>query len=74
MQSEEIFRGVVKEDFKVKSSVPLRTCYIKEITLDRFSLSTYQGHSYICRLIRTGVPKQMPKKKKELDKQIKGNP
>lgn len=23
MQSEEIFRGVAKEDFKVKSSVPL---------------------------------------------------
>ena len=73
MQSEEIFRRVVKEDFKVKSSVPLHTCYIKEITLDRFSLSIYQGHSYISRLIRTCVPKQMPKKKKEIDKQIKGN-
>lgn len=63
MQSEEIFRGVAKEDFKVKSSVPLPTCYIKETTLDRFSLSTYQAHSYICRLIRTCVPKQMPKKR-----------
>ena len=64
IQSEEIFRGVAKEDFKVKSSVPLPTCYIKETTLDRFSLSTYLGHSYICRLIRTCVPINKGKKKK----------
>ena len=70
MQGEEIFRDVAKEDRKVKSSVPLTACSIKETTLNRFSLCTHIRGIAICRLIRTCVPKQMPKK---MDKQMKGN-